>query len=539
MKMNFDDIFSRTDEMSLQEILGSPTIRILTTLDETKSYNKYLKKLVLDLYGPEGILLDKRFRNILFDLLRENEAKNLATILGINYSNTNELFKRLKKGSFKRGSSNEDYLFKFFNLIAPRVESIDVISTIECEPRYQLFKHQRIAAKKVRFLLEKEPNRVLLHMPTGSGKTRTAMDIISEHLRDNESTLVIWLASSEELCEQAVEEFNIAWSFLGNRSVQLHRVWGDYNLEINKVNDGIIVGGFAKFTNMIRKANGIGLIGKLATKCSLVVMDEAHQAIAPSYKLILDTLFSVGKENRLLGLSATPGRTWNNIDADAELANFFNRTKVKLEIEGYDNPIDYLTEEGYLARVEYRQLLHSNGIISEHDLQEITDSTDVPIHVLKKLGQDEQRNLKIIYEVEKLAVNHRRIILFAPSVESSNLLACVLQARNYEAYSITGETPHTRRVQYINNFKDHQDKVKILCNYGVLTTGFDAPQISAGLIARPTLSLVLYSQMVGRAIRGTKAGGNLEAEIVTIVDTELPGFKSIAESFNNWEDVWE
>lgn len=79
----------------------------------------------------------------------------------------------------------------------------------------------------------------------------------------------------------------------------------------------------------------------------------------------------------------------------------------------------------------------------------------------------------------------------------------------------------------------------MIVNYGVLTTGFDAPKTSSVLITRPTKSLVLYSQMVGRAIRGKLAGGNEEAEIVTVVDTTLPGFGNLAEAFKNWEDVWE
>ena len=78
----------------------------------------------------------------------------------------------------------------------------------------------------------------------------------------------------------------------------------------------------------------------------------------------------------------------------------------------------------------------------------------------------------------------------------------------------------------------------VLCNYGVLTTGFDAPGISAALIARPTRSLVLYSQMIGRAIRGPRSGGNREAEIISVVDPRLPGFGDIAEAFENWEDIW-
>jgi hypothetical protein len=57
-------------------------------------------------------------------------------------------------------------------------------------------------------------------------------------------------------------------------------------------------------------------------------------------------------------------------------------------------------------------------------------------------------------------------------------------------------------------------------------------------LARPTKSLVLFSQMIGRATRGPRAGGNAEAQIVTVVDTALPGFGRISDAFQNWEDVW-
>lgn len=79
----------------------------------------------------------------------------------------------------------------------------------------------------------------------------------------------------------------------------------------------------------------------------------------------------------------------------------------------------------------------------------------------------------------------------------------------------------------------------VLSNYGVLTTGFDAPAASAAVIARPTRSLVLYSQMVGRVIRGPKAGGTSTCDIVTVTDPKLPGFGDVAEAFTNWEDVWK
>jgi superfamily II DNA or RNA helicase len=128
--------------------------------------------------------------------------------------------------------------------------------------------------------------------------------------------------------------------------------------------------------------------------------------------------------------------------------------------------------------------------------------------------------------------------LFASSVSQSDLLACVLKARGLNAQSVTSNTSPVDRTRFINSYKDSNEEPKILCNFGILTTGFDAPKTSAALVARPTISLVLYSQMIGRALRGIKAGGNKEAEIVTILDEGIEQFKSIEKAFSNWEDVW-
>jgi DNA repair protein RadD len=114
----------------------------------------------------------------------------------------------------------------------------------------------------------------------------------------------------------------------------------------------------------------------------------------------------------------------------------------------------------------------------------------------------------------------------------------VLRARGVESDAVTGSTNKFERARLIQKYKSNLPQPMVLCNYGVLTTGFDAPSTSAAIIARPTQSLVLYSQMVGRAIRGPRAGGNAKAEIVTVVDQALPGFRDPAEAFTNWEDVW-
>ena len=154
------------------------------------------------------------------------------------------------------------------------------------------------------------------------------------------------------------------------------------------------------------------------------------------------------------------------------------------------------------------------------------------------LGGDTQRNLKIISAIEDLSARHKRIIVFAPSVNNARLLTAILTYRGIESYVVTGQTNTSERERIIKGFRGNANRTMVLVNYGVLTTGFDAPATSAAVIARPTRSLVLYSQMVGRATRGIKAGGNEEAEIITVVDSHLPGFGSVADAFTNWEDVW-
>ena len=163
---------------------------------------------------------------------------------------------------------------------------------------------------------------------------------------------------------------------------------------------------------------------------------------------------------------------------------------------------------------------------------------DIPSRILERLAQDEQRNLGIIHRTEQIAKEHRRIILFAASVAHANLIAAVLRARGLAADSITGHTPSGERRRIISRYRGSFEGPLVLCNYGVLTAGFDAPETSAAVVARPTKSLVLYSQMIGRALRGPLAGGNEEAEVITVVDTNLPGFGDLGESFFNWEDVW-
>src|SRR3546814_247814 len=178
------------------------------------------------------------------------------------------------------------------------------------------------------------------------------MHIGAEHLRRSEPTVVCWLAQNAELLDQAADEFENAWRFLGNRETGLVRFWGHRKPDVLDINDGVIVSGLAKMSALDNRDPATLL--RLADRVSLTIIDEAHQAIAPTYAAILTALYSKRPHNALLGLTATPGRSWSDIGEDRKLSDYFDGRKVTLEVKGYDDPVTFLIDQKYLARPIFR-----------------------------------------------------------------------------------------------------------------------------------------------------------------------------------------
>lgn len=410
------------------------------------------------------------------------------------------------------------------------------VDSIDCQ--FGLFPHQRSVVRRTYDRIGVRHGRTVIHMPTGAGKTRTAMHFAARILNEYEPCVIVWLASGRELLDQAVEAFSDAWAVLGNRQVNLTKFWGNQNPNLQEVHDGLVVAGFAKM-HAWRSRNPIDAM-RLGAKTSLVIVDEAHQAIASTYKEVIECLSEAGQYNAVLGLTATPGRTWSDITADEALAEFFQNSKILLEVEGYNNPVHYLLENGYLSRPSFHRLDYLDEFeISNHSKSLQSSLDDYGLEELTALAQSTARNRAILIGVEDLiSRGHKRIIIFATSVEHARLLSTVLELKGISSPIVTGETPAQRRNEVLRSYRRVDASPIVLCNFGVLTTGFDAPSTSAAVIARPTKSLVLFSQMVGRATRGPRAKGNAESEILTVHDPQCPGFGDIAEAFFNWEDVW-
>lgn len=532
-------------------VLDSPGLRLSHLLE--RATDDVVQRLlipgaveVIDALRPELLVGEKRAQTLSYvvDLAAviEDPSRRALLLDAIPKSKTSEFESRIGATLAELRDSpqlNRDRRRALLGFLGQSTSSEGAPSTVpgntNIEPRSPLFAHQKRAATAVeRILYNNVPPRAMLHFPTGSGKTRTAMSIVASHLRVRTPGLILWLAETRELLAQATEEFEKTWHTVGDRSVQLVRFWGQHNPPVNSIEDGIILASLAKVRSYAKDRQRLWSLGDRTT---LVVFDEAHHATARTYRDVVETLVSRGNRTGLLGLSATPGRTWNSPDEDAEVATVFGENKVTLDFGAGVNPVTHLIAEGYLASPTFSRLDVASSL-SANEYSAISQSDDVPIRVMDQMYNDYQRNVTVIKRLLHMCRFHSRILVFTGTVRHALLVSRVCCAVGCHADVVTADTDTQERANAIARFNRPGRPSRLLVNVGVLTTGFDSPGATAALIDRPTRSLVLYSQMVGRVLRGPRAGGTERCEVVTIVDTSLPGFGDVADAFVNWEDVW-
>lgn len=562
MAPRISDLIQRASSR-IDDLIPYNAYELITDAARTDYSFEEQVRMVEELVSPADLLLRPRARYRLLSVLSESEAASLLRHLGVTFP---ERGARAALASIATQTSDEvlNGIFRWFGVERPKEEAevperqelpfADVVA-----PSYGLYPYQRDALNKIDARFRAHVPRIMLHMPTGAGKTRTAMAFVCQYLRKNENGLVIWLADTFELFEQARNEFIRSWSRLGDRELPVFSICGEVKEEkdYSRIRRGFVVLMLQSAAAALRREEKTEkeTLTKLAIQRPLVIFDEAHKVMAEKYFNVFSWL-SMLEGAHALGLSATPGRTTGQSDANANLVRAFSGEKVTLEVPGYPSAIAYLEAKGYLARPEFRPVDSkfdfsifkflvrgdTSAAVSDDRLKEIEEA----------VGNDPERTLLVLQEALRLIKSgHKRILLFAASVQQAHRLAFALQFfgaagrsdMRYEARAVSSsETSPAERHAAVDWFLEsaHQNPTpKVLANYGILTTGFDAPETSAVLIARPTNSLVLYSQMVGRGLRGIKSGGTPTCEIVTIVDKNLPAFWNVQAAFANWEDDWE
>jgi len=523
-------------EIGRNNLLPASLFKLLHYFDPRMTYED-MAKFVLTISDAESLLTTKSSRNIIIEHLSEQETRELSAILGI--SNSSNPWQDLKTISFQNGSSSQSKLFQYFELIPPSstTDTATESAHVVIDADYPLFPHQIRAISEVKSKLNSQDKKVLLHMPTGSGKTRTAMHVICDFVRNLENpkdSLVIWLAHSEELCDQAFDELEKSWKSLGNGKLSVHKRYGAFSDSYAAIDNGVLISGLDMMRSRLN--TDTAEFRRIARKTKLLIFDEAHMALAPSYNDITEQLLVLGQA-ALLGLSATPGRSTYDFVQNNKFADMFAHNKVTLKVDGFASPIDFLQKEGFLSKVSYLRIPYEPETINieRSDIEKMQGGAEIPDFVLRSLGLDEKRNIKILNTIIEQAKMQKFIIVFAPSVDAAMTINFLLRHNGFKSGVVTSSTSSLERQTTIQDYKD--GKLQIIVNFGVLTTGFDAPRTNVAIIARPTNSLVLYSQMVGRATRGPAVKGNAESTVFTVTDA-LPGFRDLSQAFQHWDDAW-
>ncbi|MGY1669436.1 DEAD/DEAH box helicase [Geodermatophilus sp. SYSU D00710] len=400
----------------------------------------------------------------------------------------------------------------------------------------KLHDYQAESIRRVRRLLRGEgPSRGLVALPTGSGKTRVAVEAVIDHLREEAPTaLVVWIAQSYELCEQAVETWSYVWRAVGAHETELtiNRLWGSNDASRADKGAQVVVATDDKLLSVSTQGRHDWL-----KDASIVVVDEAHTSISKTYTALFNWLGrgTRQRERPVLGLSATPYRNKNE-EQTQQLVNRYDKNLLTDGLFGEAHPHTYLQELGILARVRHEVLdgieltpLRVPGDHMDNDGFALLESRID----MRQVAMDEQRNSRILDSLLGLDPDVTALV-FAASVQHAEMLAAVLDNEGVPAASVSAFTPVAERRSRVRQFQSGE--IRVLTNYNVLSQGFDAPRVGAVYVARPTFSPNRYQQMIGRGLRGPRNGGSEEVLIVNVQDNIDAFGEQLA--FHHFDKMW-
>ena len=523
----------------LQSYIGKKTLSELSyylpllrseTFDESNIYKKNNLCSIFNSFSGADLLEKKEFRNDFFSSLSDENLKNIFTMYfsDENKFDRSKFIEYLTKIKWERNNQTE----KLCNLLNIDIELLPdkkeiipkVFSEFEAVYPFKVLKEfQSLVSYKAINELKNPATRFIIQMPTGSGKTRVAMEVISQFINESEKNVkIFWLAHQKELCNQALQCFIEVWSHLRQKKLNLYRLWDEEDKTIlpkELPDNSFIIGNFQKVhAGLIKNPENYQSVSK---QLDLIIIDEAHKAIAPTYKKVTDTLSSI--KTKIIGLTATPGRSIDNEESNRSLSNFFHSNIISIP-EREEGVISYLRKIEVLSKATYDPIhADENIILSKKQAEYLEKFLELPSDIIKKLSQDKVRNFEILKKIDLQIKNNpnSKMLFFGLSIEHSKFICAILNTLGIKASHVDGKTSLNRRASTLEDFK--KGKLNVLCNERLMSTGFDAPKTDTIVIARPTFSIVLYSQIIGRGLRGPAIGGTEYCKIIDVKDN-IQGF---------------
>ena len=332
-----------------------------------------------------------------------------------------------------------------------------------------LRQHQAEAKDKI-FKAWRSNASVMLQMPTGTGKTYLFTSIIKDLLRTYKEARkeinILVVAHRTELIDQisvTLTRFGIPHGFIQGAREQ--HFW-------RRVQVGSIM-------SLLTEKN---YLNTQRQRFDYIIVDEAHHSLAETYT----RLFNLFPDAKKLGVTATPWR-------------FNNESFLKLyQALIPSRQISWFIDQGILSDFDYVSIKPDSEIQRLVDKTKIAQTGDF-INADLDTTFNNMRIRSKLYESYKRFAPGRKGIIYAINRAHALKIAELYSRHNVNAVAIDCETPKCERQSIIERFK--QGDIKVLVNVDIFTEGFDCPDVSFIQLARPTKSLALYLQQVGRGLR--------------------------------------
>ena len=340
---------------------------------------------------------------------------------------------------------------------------------------YQLrgYQEQVITNVMAYFARDKDPaHNPVVDMAVGAGKSIVIAELVNRIMTMWPEQRILMLVHVKELVEQNLDKAVTQWNgAIGVHSAALNR---------KDVEEAVI---FGSIQSLYRKAERLGHF-------DLVIIDEVHtiskEASKGMYRTFLEGLKKINPKIRLLGFTGTPYRLQGGL---------ITRGKERLFTDiCYSLGVGPLLEQGYLVPLitpDMDPLIRMDGVrvtAGDYNLKDIAGKVDQPAIVEKAAAQ-----------IVELAQHRKKWLIFCANIEHAAHVEWAIAQYGISVKTVTGKTKPKDRAAILHDFK--HGSLRAVCNVGVLTTGFDFPELDCGILLRPTQSLGLFVQITGRFLR--------------------------------------
>lgn len=315
---------------------------------------------------------------------------------------------------------------------------------------------------------------VMVQMPTGTGKTVVLASLVNEELRNVSSTKSMKSEECSSFCP-----------VVGNKKCIL--IVAHRRELIGQIKETIRRLGIGSENIVVESIQTISRrIDTLDFTPSLVVIDEAHHALAKTYRM----MWEAWQEARFLGLTATPCRLNGKGFTDLFDVLITSHTIGQFIREGWLSLFDYYSIKADSEEQRIIDSLEKRGADGDYQAKELNA-------VLNK-----RPGIERLYDSVIRYADGKKGIVYAINIDHAHNIADYYREHGINAVAIDSKTPAEARRQTVEDFKT--GRVKVMVSVDLFSEGFDCPDVEFIQLARPTLSLAKYLQMVGRGLRKSK-----------------------------------